>query len=226
MNSRVYLLLHGIDEEGVDSISYRDLCRIKEAAEVSKYDVFFTFDDARLSIVEPIINLFSDKIDSVYVCPIVNRIDTHGYANWGQIRVLSSKGVKIVSHSMSHENLRLMSYEQQNHEMLHSIDILSRKLGISVQYFAVPLGEYDSNTVLIAKKQNIKLLVSDFGVMNSNNNVRILRVPVHKFNVKECINLLEGRRFAFSDQLLKQILKKTLRKIIGYNLYSRLRNIL
>jgi len=226
MNGSIYLLLHGIDEKGVDSISYRDLCKIKEAAEISKYDVFFTFDDAKLSIFEPVINLFSDRMDSVYICPIVDRIDARGYASWDQIRALSSKGARIASHSMSHENLKLMSHEQQSYEILHSIDVLSRELGVLVEYFSVPLGEYDNNTVLIAKKQNIKLLVSDFGIVSSSDDIRILRVPVHKFNVKKCVNLLEGKRFAFLDQLVKQILKKTLRKIIGYNLYSRLRNVL
>ena len=62
---------------------------------------------------------------------------------WSEIRQLQDEGVEFGSHSASHSPLTALSVAEVVQEAARSRSIFERQLGVSVQIFAYPYGEFD-----------------------------------------------------------------------------------
>jgi len=65
--------------------------------------------------------------------------------------------ITIGSHTVTHPVLNQCSTESQMHELTESKKILSQWLNKNVEYFAYPNGDYDDNTIEIARKCSYRL---------------------------------------------------------------------
>ncbi|WP_318246317.1 polysaccharide deacetylase family protein [Bacillus sp. PS06] len=66
-------------------------------------------------------------------------------------RVLD-EGHMIGSHSTKHLNLANLSYEQQFHDIQHSVKKIEQVTGTKVKYFRPPFGQYNQDTIAVTNE--------------------------------------------------------------------------
>jgi peptidoglycan/xylan/chitin deacetylase (PgdA/CDA1 family) len=75
------------------------------------------------------------------------------YLNWDQIRTLDRSGlITIGGHTIDHESLAGLPYEEQRHEVVDSKVEIEQQLGHSIRDFAYPSGSYGEVTTQIARE--------------------------------------------------------------------------
>lgn len=73
-------------------------------------------------------------------------------------RRIEAEGHEIGNHTWSHPNLRALSFEQQQEELVATDEIL-RSLGITPLYMRPPYGNFDEKTVQIAENLGIDVIL-------------------------------------------------------------------
>ncbi len=82
-----------------------------------------------------------------------NPIGTKGFITWDQLRTMRDAGMTIGSHSRSHPYLtRISNPTVLQNEIVGSKQVLERQLGVTINEFAYPFGQYDP-TILAAVAQ-------------------------------------------------------------------------
>lgn len=121
---------------------------------------------------KPIILSFDDGWGSqfIYAFPILekyhypatffiftNSIDHHGFLTLDNLRALEAAGMTIGGHSRSHPYLTgITSPSTLWDEIAGSKQLLEQKLGVSVNEFAYPFGQYNSTIVSLVKEAGYK----------------------------------------------------------------------
>jgi glycosyltransferase involved in cell wall biosynthesis/peptidoglycan/xylan/chitin deacetylase (PgdA/CDA1 family) len=72
--------------------------------------------------------------------------------SWSQLQELASQGVQIGAHSCTHRVLTEISESEAREEIIGSHEFLASNLGVAVDIFAYPYGEYDESMQTIAKQ--------------------------------------------------------------------------
>jgi peptidoglycan/xylan/chitin deacetylase (PgdA/CDA1 family) len=72
--------------------------------------------------------------------------------SWKQIGLLSSSGIEIGSHSITHGFLTTCTPDDLRHEMVESKATLQGRLGVPVTHFAYPQGDYDERVQEAARE--------------------------------------------------------------------------
>lgn len=122
------------------------------------------FDDISVVEYEPtqsaITIMFDDGEDNNYTVakPIMDNagfvgsaaiissaVGDSGYMNQTQIKDLVNSGWEIVSHSVNHEDMALMTTKQANAEFVKSKNQLQNISGTSINNFAYPFGAYNGD---------------------------------------------------------------------------------
>ena len=100
--------------------------------------------------------------------------------DWDGLRRVRDAGIEIGSHSVSHQRMTGLSPAQMVEELLESRIQLSRRLGISVDSFAYPSGDYDEIVEHLASACGYRHgLTTDDGLSElSNRDFALARVEV------------------------------------------------
>lgn len=132
---------------GYQTISVELLTRaINQGAELPPKPILLTFDDGSdtvYSTAQPIMQRYGFTGVSYIVYYTIGL--TH-YMNVDQIQALHAAGWEIGSHSLSHKDLTMPPYRQEN-EIVQSRRMLEALLGVPVLSFAYPFGAYDEDAV-------------------------------------------------------------------------------
>lgn len=132
---------------GYKTISVDLLVRaIKQGAELPPKPVLLTFDDGSDTVyttAQPIMQRYGFTGVSYIVYYTIGL--TH-YMNVEQIWALQAAGWEIGSHSLSHKNLTVPPFRQEN-EIVQSRRMLETRLGVPVLSFAYPFGAYDEDAL-------------------------------------------------------------------------------
>lgn len=81
-----------------------------------------------------------------------NPIGTHGFLTWDNLRTLRDAGMTIASHSLSHPYLtKNASTAALWNEIYGSKQKLEKNLGVPVNEFAYPFGQYDATTTTMVQ---------------------------------------------------------------------------
>jgi peptidoglycan/xylan/chitin deacetylase (PgdA/CDA1 family) len=72
--------------------------------------------------------------------------------DWPALRTLASMGMAIGAHSISHPRLPALSLEEQEREIIGSLQTIENRLGGSVQAFAYPYGESSRATEAVVAR--------------------------------------------------------------------------
>lgn len=111
-----------------------------------------------------------DDGPSIYTPALLDMLDTHGikatFFLLGQnaryhpdiVRRIEAEGHDIGNHTWSHPNLRAISFERQQAELV-STDELLRSLGVTPLYMRPPYGNFDERTLQIADDLGIDLIL-------------------------------------------------------------------
>lgn len=135
---------------------------------VSFSDLENHFRDESILPVKPIIISFDDgwRDQFEYAVPILlsyrypatffvftNSIGKRGFFSWGDLKTLRDEGMTIGSHSRSHPYLtQITDPEKLRDEIFGSKQILEKNLGISVDEFAYPFGQYNPSIVEMVRE--------------------------------------------------------------------------
>jgi peptidoglycan/xylan/chitin deacetylase (PgdA/CDA1 family) len=92
-----------------------------------------------------------------------NAIDHKGFLTWDDLKQIVAAGMTIGDHSRSHPYLtQITSTSTLVDEIAGSKQILESKLGISVDEFAYPFGQYNSDIVALVQQAGYKSARGDF----------------------------------------------------------------
>ena len=132
---------------GYQTISVELLARaISQGAELPPKPIILTFDDGSDTVytaAQPIMQRYGFTGTSYVVYYTIGL--TH-YMNVDQIRALHAAGWEIGSHSLSHKDLTIPPYRQED-EVVQSRRMLETRLGLPILSFAYPFGAYDEDSV-------------------------------------------------------------------------------
>ena len=85
---------------------------------------------------------------------------------------LQQEGHEIGNHTYSHKSLRHLSVDAQRSEIL-SVQELLRKLGVHSRYIRPPYGNFDANTVAIAKAEGADIMLWSIDSMDWSKRASI-----------------------------------------------------
>jgi glycosyltransferase involved in cell wall biosynthesis/peptidoglycan/xylan/chitin deacetylase (PgdA/CDA1 family) len=98
-----------------------------------------------------------DKLEIAFDVPA----DIHSeLMDWDTIKKCMQSGIRIGSHTMSHDSLTTIdSGEQLKHEIADSKTILEQQLGVPIDTLAFPNGVYNERCIRIAEQSGYKILL-------------------------------------------------------------------
>ncbi|HET7521936.1 MAG TPA: polysaccharide deacetylase family protein [Bacillales bacterium] len=138
-----------------------------------KPEVLLTFDDGPTEYLPEILSILKAE-------------DVQGLFFWQTALVgddgspwqrVLDEGHLLGSHAHSHPMLTELSYEAQLEEMETSINILEQLTGESVRWFRPPYGLYNEDTIKIAEKLNLDIVlwqVASWDWQHETNEDRII----------------------------------------------------
>ena len=148
-----------------------------------------TFDDGvkgQIDYAKPILDKYGFPATFSIIC---NNVSQSGYMNWNEIRQLQDDGYDIASHTMSHDNLEEMSFEQAKYEISESKKCLLNNGIKDVKIFTYPKNggsedpkiiEEVSNNYEIARTgtEPLTFLDCSYSSANSNNNDQLTSLRI------------------------------------------------
>ncbi|HWQ88816.1 MAG TPA: polysaccharide deacetylase family protein [Desulfitobacteriaceae bacterium] len=116
--------------------------------------VAITFDDGyedNYTNAYPILKKFGY---TATVFAVTSYIDSEGYMSWGQLQELTENGWQIEGHTINHPHLLKdkLSAAQLDLELKGARDILEKRLGRPVRFFAYPFGDYNADIIQKVEK--------------------------------------------------------------------------
>ena len=198
------LMLHHVDDGNITPVSdciiqYDQFIRLlkqdRKFMQMSDYLTFkaqnngkylLTFDDGLedvLRVVYPVLK--AREIPFTIFVP-VDLLDTPGYISIEQLKEMAKDPlVTIGSHGVSHRVMTTLSVGEQELELVESKKTLQRIIGKSVDVYAYPHGQFNSDTIKLLKKLN--LYKAAFGVTGHPTNcfTESNRFDLPRFNIKD-----------------------------------------
>jgi len=146
-------------------LGYKGIClkNINEENEKKKFVI--TFDDGYKDIFQnamPILEKFNFKATCFFVPNQIGK-----YNSWdsdfnktekvflmdkNQINEWHSRGQEVASHTLDHEDLTRLNFDEKKDQILGPIDFFKKEFEIDIKSFSYPYGKYDDDSVKIAKK--------------------------------------------------------------------------
>ena len=113
--------------------------------------IILTFDDGlkeHYSVVFPILKKYH-LVGTFFV--ITDSVGHSAFMNWKQILEMSSAGMDIQAHTLTHPNLTTIDHQELQEEIMGSKKILERHLKKPVTVLAYPYGCYNDEVISITK---------------------------------------------------------------------------
>lgn len=103
--------------------------------------------------------------------------------NWSEISQLKKDGFYIGSHSVSHQPLTDLTWEDANKEIVHSKKMLSEKLNCNIDGFSYPRGKWDTSLASAVKDAGYSYAVTTHYGSNlaSHNQFSLFRRNIDEF---------------------------------------------
>jgi peptidoglycan/xylan/chitin deacetylase (PgdA/CDA1 family) len=136
-----------LQEGGYTPISMdRMVNHLRTGAQLPEKPVLLTFDDNYLGQYKYVFPLLK-KYNYPAVWSVHTRfVGTGGQkpkANWDQLREMQKSGlITIASHTVNHLNLKDLSEKEIEKEVTESKKVLEKELGVSIDYFTYPEGDF------------------------------------------------------------------------------------
>jgi len=156
--------LQYIEDAGYHVITFTDLENhfLRSTALPSK-PLIISFDDGwrnQFDYAFPI--LVKHHLTATFFV-FTNSIGRHSFLTWDNLATLLDAGMTIGSHSRSHPYLtKISSPRALADEIVESKKILEDKLGITVDQFAYPFGQYNADIVRMVKEAGYHSARGDF----------------------------------------------------------------
>ena len=198
------LMLHHVDDGNITPVSdciiqYDQFIRLlkqdRKFMQMSDYLTFkaqnngkylLTFDDGLEDVFRVVYPVLKAREIPFTIFVPVDLLDTPGYISIEQLKEMAKDPlVTIGSHGVSHRVMTTLSVGEQELELVESKKTLQRIIGKSVDVYAYPHGQFNSDTIKLLKKLN--LYKAAFGVTGHPTNcfTESNRFDLHSFNIKD-----------------------------------------
>lgn len=198
------LMLHHVDDGNITPVSdciiqYDQFIRLlkqdRKFMQMSDYLTFkaqnngkylLTFDDGLEDVFRVVYPALKAREIPFTIFVPVDLLDTPGYISIEQLKEMAKDPlVTIGSHGVSHRVMTTLSVGEQELELVESKKTLQRIIGKSVDVYAYPHGQFNSDTIKLLKKLN--LYKAAFGVTGHPTNcfTESNRFDLPRFNIKD-----------------------------------------
>ena len=198
------LMLHHVDDGNITPVSdciiqYDQFIRLlkqdRKFMQMSDYLTFkaqnngkylLTFDDGLEDVFRVVYPVLKAREIPFTIFVPVDLLDTPGYISIEQLKEMAKDPlVTIGSHGVSHRVMTTLSVGEQELELVESKKTLQRIIGKSVDVYAYPHGQFNSDTIKLLKKLN--LYKAAFGVTGHPTNcfTESNRFNLPRFNIKD-----------------------------------------
>lgn len=198
------LMLHHVDDGNITPVSdciiqYDQFIRLlkqdRKFMQMSDYLTFkaqnngkylLTFDDGLEDVFRVVYPVLKAREIPFTIFVPVDLLDTPGYISIEQLKEMAKDPlVTIGSHGVSHRVMTTLSVGEQELELVESKKTLQRIIGKSVDVYAYPHGQFNSDTIKLLKKLN--LYEAAFGVTGHPTNcfTESNRFDLPRFNIKD-----------------------------------------
>lgn len=198
------LMLHHVDDGNITPVSdciiqYDQFIRLlkqdRKFMQMSDYLTFkaqnngkylLSFDDGLEDVFRVVYPVLKAREIPFTIFVPVDLLDTPGYISIEQLKEMAKDPlVTIGSHGVSHRVMTTLSVGEQELELVESKKTLQRIIGKSVDVYAYPHGQFNSDTIKLLKKLN--LYKAAFGVTGHPTNcfTESNRFDLPRFNIKD-----------------------------------------
>lgn len=198
------LMLHHVDDGNITPVSdciiqYDQFIRLlkqdRKFMQMSDYLTFkaqnngkylLTFDDGLEDVFRVVYPVLKAREIPFTIFVPVDLLDTPGYISIEQLKEMAKDPlVTIGSQGVSHRVMTTLSVGEQELELVESKKTLQRIIGKSVDVYAYPHGQFNSDTIKLLKKLN--LYKAAFGVTGHPTNcfTESNRFDLPRFNIKD-----------------------------------------
>ena len=193
----------------------------------SRKNWLLTFDDGYASdyeIVFPILQ--ATGVRAVFFV-ITERVGEKSYLTWGQIREMHQHGMIFGSHSHSHQKICFLGLEGVQRELIKSRHILEDKLGVAIDAFSFPYGNYSQTALQMAQSAGYSYCCcSDHGITRKNT-VQIPRNSINSsMDWEMVLRTIEAAPIKRLEWFMEDLAKNALKNFIGERNYLAFRKLL
>jgi peptidoglycan/xylan/chitin deacetylase (PgdA/CDA1 family) len=188
--------------------------------------IHLTFDDGHVSNFTNALPVLLDAGYKATFYVIAGNVDVDpNYLTTQQLREMSSEGMTIGSHSLTHPFLSLLNGESLRRELADSKRRLEDCIGESVDHFALPGGHYNRAVLDMAKEVGYKTVGScEIGTIQCEKENFLLP----RLEIRRGLNM-PGFASTFDPITLRKLArlessKARLRRLFGLRNYTRLRS--
>ncbi|NTU67119.1 MAG: polysaccharide deacetylase family protein [Candidatus Moranbacteria bacterium] len=111
--------------------------------DVPEKSVILTFDDGYSDFYDAAFPILKSNGFRASEAIIIDKIDHSGFMMGTQLKEISDYGIELMSHSMTHPNLKESTDERLRAEIKDSRDFLEYHYDIKVPFFVYPSGDYN-----------------------------------------------------------------------------------
>lgn len=172
--------LQYLQENNFQTVHFSDVAAYFEKGtplplENGKHPVMINFDDAFKSVFDAALPLLEKYHVTATVFVPANLVGHRAYLTWEQLQELNREDIEIESHSLWHPYLTRS--KKAHEEIFESKKILEEKLGVPVQAFAYPFGDYDDRIIKLVQEAGYSL-ARTFSTGNGISRENLFKIPV------------------------------------------------
>lgn len=188
--------------------------------------VHLTFDDGHVSNFTNALPVLLDAGHKATFYVIAGNVDVDpNYLTTKQLREMSTQGMTIGSHSLTHPFLSLLDQAALRRELGDSKKRLEDCIGVAVNHFALPGGHYSPEVLQMAREVGYQTVAScEIGAVDCDRDGFLLP----RLEIRRGLDL-EGFSSTFDPATIRKLArlesrKAALRRLLGLRNYSRLRS--
>lgn len=151
--------------------------------------IVITFDDGYKDNFENAYPILKEFGFNATIFVITSTVDTDkGYLTSKELKELEANGIDIESHTVNHEQLDKLTYNEQITTLKNSKEYLEKLLGEQKKYTAYPFGKWNDDTIKAAKDSGYAMVFTTVsGWANKSQDIyKLHRVYISaNFSMKE-----------------------------------------
>lgn len=197
------------------------------ASEQTAKSYLLTFDDGNSSDAEIALPLLLEMNCSATFFLIADTINTPGYISSSQARELLAGGMTLGSHSVTHQDMRMLSASQQREELVASKMGIEDMVGSPVKYFSFPYGKFNSTLLRMALDCGYeKVCTSRHGITRLPCSVLPRNSINGAMSWEAVLRTLEAGRLTRFQWVAEDIVKSSVVRLIGDDSYRLIRRVM
>lgn len=187
---------------------------VNSGNKLPKKSVLITFDDGysnNFDVAYPILKKYGFKAT---IFMVTSKINSKNYLSVDQIKALDKDGIEIMSHTLNHEHLNQIAYDNQIRTLKESRKTLESIISRPVEYIAYPYGDYNDITKKAARDSGYKLAFSiDEGYVKNKDDLYSIKRKCIIGDMDNFLGKVEKNKFRMVKYKLRKLVKVSRHKL-------------